>query len=454
MFHLAMHSAPILWWIGKNCRLYPALGMPYLCIRVWQLPVCIIVIANYTLILRLLRKPLSTHGFTLRHCQRTVVGLPLRCELLLTVCHFHRPKTGVLSNMRTSLLTSALLTGTLSLLVFPLSSLYFPPTIPTSHFAVKSTSLPPVKSAITWSGPLTLPNKATIYAYEAGPRSGPLVLLLHGYPETALTSWKYQIPYLANLGYHVVAYDMRGFNMSSKHDAHMFSAEEDTRYVVEHFLKSKGDGKKAIVVGHDWGAIIAWTFSLCNPDLVDKLVTLNVPHPLIFREFSLSHPSQLFIKSWYIWFQNLPIISEYLLRRNDYALEISTFFGPGASFAGTFSLDDIEKYKQAWSQEGALTGMLSWYRQLPQLLLDDSSIRKNEKCGYGRLRGHIPLLAIWGKQDNFLDWRMCEGSLKYVDKGSPRVIKYVENATHWVQHQEPDVVNKHIKEFLEGRTKG
>jgi len=284
-------------------------------------------------------------------------------------------------------------------------------------------------------------NGIQLEVYEAGPSTGKLMIFLHGYPETAELGWAHQIPFFAKLGYHVVAPNQRGYDKSFKggvSESNYIKASEDVVALIDHF-----GAQKAVLVSHDWGGAVAYFTAAVHPEKVEKLVLINIPGLLTFHDYLLT--PQIF-KSWYMFFFQIDIVSEWKLERDDYSYLIKLAFE--TSLNQSFSLDELERYKKAWNTAGSLTSMINWYRffirdSFPAL---DHIPRTFKNYGVsGRIS--VPTLIIWGVQDIYLDHRMAADTLKYLDDG--KLIR-VDNATHWICHEKPKEVNKYIKEFVEG----
>ena len=192
-----------------------------------------------------------------------------------------------------------------------------------------------------------------LHYVEAG--SGPLVILLHGFPEFWY-SWRHQIGPLAEAGYHVVAPDMRGYDLSDRpqswrsYDAGLIA--EDIAGLIHSFGE-----EQAYVVGHDWGAAIAYTLAMAHPEVVRRLAILNVPHPARMAE-GFRTLKQL-RKSWYMFFFQIPRLPEYMFSREDFSFAKRSLRSDAKD---AFTDEDLERYVEAWSQPGALTGMINYYR--------------------------------------------------------------------------------------------
>jgi pimeloyl-ACP methyl ester carboxylesterase len=272
-----------------------------------------------------------------------------------------------------------------------------------------------------------------LHTVQAGPADGPPVVLLHGFPEFWY-GWRHQIGPLANAGFRVVVPDQRGYNASDiPADVADYRAERLARDVVElvDAVGTDASPPTANVVGHDFGAFVAWWLALHNPERVDRLGILNVPHPTVFRRtFWRSWDQKL--RSWYVGFFQLPRVPEAVLRTNDWRLLDRAL--RQTSRPGTFSESDLERYHEAWSQPGALRGMLNWYRSIVR-----------DRPRPHRTRVDPETLVIWGAQDSALKRTMARRSVEYCTNGR---LALFEDATHWVQHEEPVAVADRLIEFL------
>ena len=259
---------------------------------------------------------------------------------------------------------------------------------------------------------------------------GPLMLMLHGFPEFWY-SWRHQIPEFAK-DFKVVALDLRGYNDSDKPEA-------QSAYVMDEFIKDvegviKGLGyDRCILVGHDWGGAIAWNFAYFHPEMVQQLIVLNLPHPAKFAA-GLRTPQQL-LRSSYIFLFQLPWLPELLLQFSDYQAIENAFKGMAVNKTA-FTQADINAYKDAAAKRGALTAMLNYYRNFTQqkVLSEDWSVLE------------VPTLMIWGEEDSALGKELTYGTTAYVRNLQ---IKYIPNCSHWVQQEQPQLVNQYMREFLE-----
>jgi epoxide hydrolase 4 len=270
-------------------------------------------------------------------------------------------------------------------------------------------------------------SEARLHYVEAGPTSGPGVVLLHGFPDFWY-SWRHQIPALAAAGFRVIAPDMRGYNLSSKPVE--VSAYEPRRLAgdIRELIGERGL-ERACLAGHDWGAAVAWVVAMAHPEVVERLAILNVPHPRRMLA-ALRRPGPQIAKSWYMFFFQLPWLPERAVRAGDWRAFRYGFEHDARP--GAFTPADIDRYREAWSQPGALTATLNYYR---------ASMRRPGVAGQGGL-GPVtaPTLVIWGERDRYLGAELAEPSREDVP-GLTRVVRLPE-ASHWVQHDEPDRVSE------------
>ena len=273
-------------------------------------------------------------------------------------------------------------------------------------------------------------NGVRLHYVEYG--SGPLVVLLHGFPEFWY-AWRHQIPALAAAGYRVIALDQRGYNLSDKPKGVGHYRLEALLGDVLGIIRHAGE-QRAVVAGHDWGGAIAWNFAMRHPEAVEKLIVLNAPHPQRFLD-EITGFSQL-RKSWYMLFFQLPWLPERLLRAGDYA-GLANTLRTDPAHPGAFDEADIAHYKQAISQPGALTATINYYRALFRL--------NPFRYKHSITRIDIPTLLIWGEQDRYLGIRLTEGLEPWVPKLR---LERIPDASHWVQAEVPERVNALIVEFL------
>jgi pimeloyl-ACP methyl ester carboxylesterase len=268
----------------------------------------------------------------------------------------------------------------------------------------------------------------TLNVVAGGPSDGRLTVLLHGFPECAY-GWRRQIAPLAAAGLRVVAPDQRGYGTSDKPRgaaAYRLDALADDVLGIADVLGRQ----RFSLVGHDWGGVIAWHLAGRNPDRVERVAIFNAPHPATLRHVFRTHPSQL-VRSWYFAFFQLPWLPEQALSAFNFKWLQSSL--TRTARPATFAPADFTQYRRAWSQPGALTASLNWYRALA--------------CGApprsGRIR--VPVGLVWGDRDPFLDRCFAEAGMAVCDYGK---VFHLPEATHWLQHEEPEHINRLLLEFL------
>jgi pimeloyl-ACP methyl ester carboxylesterase len=273
-----------------------------------------------------------------------------------------------------------------------------------------------------------------IFLHVARAGSGPPVILLHGFPENWRT-WKHQIPALTAAGFAVLAPDLRGYNESDR-------PSQREAYHLKHLVADvaalvRATGReRAHVVGHDWGGILAWTFAGAHPELLDRLVILNAPHLDIYRRLARG-PSRQLLRSWYVLLFRIPRLSEWALSARNFHLIRDLF--RRQPFKPAFSDGETEAYIQALAKPGALTAALNWYRE--NAAPDAVHLARSARVD-------APTLVIWGERDTSLGIELLD-DLKRV---APRVrVHRITDASHWVQNEAPDEVNRVLIEFLSAR---
>ena len=266
-----------------------------------------------------------------------------------------------------------------------------------------------------------------LHVVLAGPAGGPPVVLLHGFPEFWY-GWRHQIAPLARAGYRVIAPDLRGYNESGKpRGSRNYSPEllqQDVLALLDHF----GIGT-ARIIGHDWGGLLTWWLASRHPGRVQRAVILNAPHPAVFsRALRGSLKQQL--RSFYLLLFQFPQLPELLLRSGNYFWLHQALTRP--SRRGTFSEMELAHYQRAWSQPGALAGMLAWYRGARRFPLEAGRVE-------------VPVLLIWGDRDIALRPQLADASLDWCDQGR---LHRLADAGHWLQHEAAEQVNAQLLEFL------
>ena len=259
--------------------------------------------------------------------------------------------------------------------------------------------------------------------------SGPVVLLLHGFPDL-WRGWRRQMPALAEAGCRAVAVDLRGYGGSARpHGVGAYAMPRlvgDVVALLDHFGVDR-----AHLAGHDWGGVIAWYTAMHHPERIRRLVIANAPHPAAFRR-EMRRGGQA-LRSWYAGFFQLPGLPEWALRRRGFrALE--RIYRESPERPGAFSEEDIREYLAAAAQPGALTAMLNYYR---------AALRRP---GLEVRPIAAPTLLIWGERDRALSPRLTEGLERWV--GDLR-LERIPDASHWVLADAPDCVNGTMIDFLD-----
>ncbi|MGE7418366.1 alpha/beta fold hydrolase [Methylobacterium tarhaniae] len=270
----------------------------------------------------------------------------------------------------------------------------------------------------------------TLHVAAAGPADGPLTILLHGFPE-AWFAWRRQFGPLAAAGLRVLAPDLRGYNRSAKPREiaayHLDRVADDVLALAD-----RHGAERVRLVGHDWGGIAGWWLAARSPERIDRLAILNAPHPDVLATYARRHPVQALRVVYFALFQ-VPVLPEAALRAADFhalrqALNLT-------SRPGTFTDEDIARYRESWAQPGALEGMLNWYRAMR---LKDR--RELEPIP-------VPTLILWGHKDPALSPHLATACLELCEQGR---IAWLPEATHWLHHEEPDRVAAELTAFLTG----
>jgi epoxide hydrolase 4 len=267
-----------------------------------------------------------------------------------------------------------------------------------------------------------------LHYVEAG--EGPLIVLLHGFPEFWY-GWRLQIQPLAAAGFRVVAPDMRGYNLSSRPDEVEAYKTDKLAADIRGLIHERG-AESALLVGHDWGGTAAWATAMNHPEVVDRLAILNAAHPRKLSQ-GLHHPDQL-RRSWYFFFFALPELPEAVVHANHWH-----FFRNFLHDANpAYTKEEIDRYVEAWSQPGAATGMINYYR---------SSVRQSQKRAEEQLRPiQAPTLIIWGQRDQYLGPDLAEPD--HDDVPNLDRVERLPDASHWVHHDESERVTQLLIDFF------
>jgi pimeloyl-ACP methyl ester carboxylesterase len=272
-------------------------------------------------------------------------------------------------------------------------------------------------------------NGVTLHVAEAGPADGKLLMLLHGFPEFWY-GWRHQIGALAAAGFHVVVPDQRGYNLSDRPKG---VAAYDIDLLAQDVvgLADALGCATFCLVGHDWGAGVGWWTAARFPDRVQRLAALSAPHPAVWLDAVRTIPEQR-KKSWYVKAFQIPWLPEFLLRQRNYKALADAL--RECKRPETCTAADLERYREAWSQPGALTAMINWYRAIgPKRATPDPSVRIA-----------VPTLVIWGDHDRYGVPALAKRSASLCDTAD---VVYLD-ATHWVQHDEAERVNEMLIDFL------
>jgi pimeloyl-ACP methyl ester carboxylesterase len=271
---------------------------------------------------------------------------------------------------------------------------------------------------------------------EAGPETGEgerLALCLHGFPESRF-SWRYQLPLLAEMGYRAWAPDLRGYGETEPKPA------EVSAYLIDRLMEDvaaliDASGAKSVtLIGHDWGAGLAWTFAAHRVRPLERLVIMNVPHPAVMAEHLRRSWAQL-RKSWYMFFFQVPGLPEWGAIRNDGQAIREAFRGMAVD-KSNFTKDVLDRYAKDAQRPGAIRGMINWYRAALRL--------------QGKLAGpwpviETPTLIVWGEEDTALGIELLDGTDAYV---RDLTIQRLPKVSHWVQQEAPEKVNAILAEWL------
>lgn len=280
-------------------------------------------------------------------------------------------------------------------------------------------------------------NGIRFHALAAGPDPGPLVLMLHGFPELA-RSWRHQLPALADAGYRAVAPDLRGYgetDLRGPYDVGTLVRD------VTGLIRALGRDR-AVVVGHDWGGAVAWETAARAPERVERLVAINCPPPAALADAMRRSRAQL-RKSWYILFFQLPWLPERRMAKDGAAVVARALLG-GAHRRGTWPAEEIEAYRAAFARPGRAKAAIDWYRAAFRPTL------RRRRRSTPRARIAAPTLVLWGVEDRFLERELVSpGVLRRVlaDGNVPEMV-FVDDAGHFLQNEAPDRVNEELVRWL------
>ena len=284
---------------------------------------------------------------------------------------------------------------------------------------------------------------------------GPLVLLLHGFPE-CWYSWRHQLAALAP-HFRVVAPDLRGYNESDKPAGVAAYAMSELVADVAGLIAAFGE-RSAVIVAHDWGGGIAWQVAMEQPALVRRLVVMNCPHLAMFQRELRRNPRQL-ARSWYMFFFQIPWLPE-TLAGLDRAWSIGRAIRRSAIQKDAFSDEDVRILREAASRPGALRSAINYYRAafrggdvaasmpaaLRRFLYGDRPMPPRRERLEDWPTITAPTMVVWGEQDVALGKELTYGMEPLF--ATPPRIEYIADAGHWVQQEKPDEVNRLLLDFL------
>lgn len=285
---------------------------------------------------------------------------------------------------------------------------------------------------------IALPTGVDLDVASAGDPAAPAIILLHGFPESHRT-WRHQIPELAKTHF-IVAPDQRGFARSSKPEGvENYSPEKtvaDLLALADHFGKDR-----FVLVGHDWGGAIAWMAALQHPNRVERLIIVNAPHPFVFQKSLFDDMEQRAASQYIRLFRNPGLDAQIA------AMGLGTFFDTTFTRHADPELlaPERDAYLDEWSQPGAMTAMLNWYRAsaITVPAIDETLERPAFLDGpFPPLR--MPVLVIWGMGDKALLPVQLEG----LDALVPDLKVVKVEAGHFVPWEKPEAVTGAIRDWL------
>jgi len=278
-------------------------------------------------------------------------------------------------------------------------------------------------------------NDVNLHYVEEG--EGELMLFLHGFPYFWY-NWHHQIEEFSK-DYRVVAVDMRGYNLSDKPEDvssyNMSVLVEDVKQLIEAFGE-----KDCILVAHDWGGAVAWTLAYTEPDYVKKLIMFDAPHPYTFRRELKENPGQREASSYMGYFQRSDSHEKLLENNAERLRKMMTI--PGRR-KGYLTKEDEQKYIDAWMQPDAMKSMLHYYRAASFYPFEEH-VKQPLDLPYQMFES--PTLIIWGDADPAFENSNLDGVEDYV---RDLTIHRMEGVSHAPHHEQPETVNRYMREFLE-----
>ncbi len=274
-------------------------------------------------------------------------------------------------------------------------------------------------------------NGINLHVFYNGDANSDVIIFLHGFPEYG-GAWHRQLSFFAEQSYYALAPDQRGYNLSSK-------PKGVKAYLLDHLVADMAEWikqlttRKVILVAHDWGGGVAWALAAKHPELLQKMVILNMPHLSVMEKHLRTNIKQM-LKSWYAAFFQIPLLPELMCRLWNFKFLTGALVR--SATPGAFTERNLENYRQAWRQPYALTAILNWYRAF------------RYDVGKKHTEVIVPTLIIWGKRDTALSAEMANGSLAMCKQGK---LIIVDDATHWLHHEKPNEINRMILSFLKER---
>jgi pimeloyl-ACP methyl ester carboxylesterase len=263
-----------------------------------------------------------------------------------------------------------------------------------------------------------------------------LALFLHGFPE-CWYSWRAQLPLLARLGWRAWAPDLRGYGESDRPPR---VADYDLEHLMDDVsgLIAASGARETLLVGHDWGGVIAWTFAMRRPEQIARLGIMNLPHPACMQRAFWRGPQLL--RSWYVFFFQIPWLPERLLSAADYRAIRQAFAGMAID-KSRFPDEVLQVYRDNAARPGALTAMVNYYRAALR-----GGGRRQVALGFPHIER--PTLMIWGEEDRALGIETTYGTEEYV---ADLTLRYLPGVSHWVQQEAPEKVNAMLEAWLLGK---
>lgn len=270
---------------------------------------------------------------------------------------------------------------------------------------------------------------------EAG--QGPLVILLHGFPEN-WWSWRYQLQPLAEAGFRVIAPDLRGYGETDKQGPYDLDTIVGD---VCNLIESLGAEHRAVIIGHDWGGAVAWHLASTRPEFCSRLVVMNCPHPVLMQRALLGKRLSLtqLRRSWYFFFFLLPWVPEWVLTRRD-AANTKRTISSAAIDRSHFTEEELRPFRDGIQRPGAASAMIGWYRAA----VFDGFRHALSPKKYAAI--DQPTLLVWGMLDPALAYEVL---VPGTDEFVPNLqVVQIPGTGHFVHAERPDLVNPALLDFV------